>query len=232
MKKPLQHKGEYDMIKAVLFDLDGTVADTNHLIFQSFRYTLDQHGIQGITDEEIYSHYGEPLLRTMLRYAPEEADELVKTYHAYNLKTHDELIRPFPGVAAMLRELTEMGLKLGIVTSKRHKVASRSLQVLGISHWFQAVVTPEDTVKHKPEPEPVLKGAELLGVAPQEAMMVGDSPYDLLSGRSAGTLTCGVEYTKLPLDVLLGTRPDFMIREAGELVAILEGLNGNGPSAP
>lgn len=219
------------MIKAVLFDLDGTVADTNHLIFQSFRYTLDHHGISGITDDEIYSHYGEPLLRTMLRYAPEEAEALVKTYHDYNLKTHDELIRPFPGVEQMLRSLSDMGLKLGIVTSKRHKVASRSLEVLGLTSWFQAVVTPEDTVKHKPEPEPVLHGAELLGVSPQEAMMVGDSPYDLMSGRNAGTLTCGVEYTKLPLAVLLSTRPDYMIREAGDLVPILRDLNGRGQAA-
>lgn len=213
------------MIKAVLFDLDGTVADTNQLIFQSFRYTLDQHGITGITDDEIYSHYGEPLMRTMLRFAPDEAEALVSTYHAYNLKTHDELIRPFPGVEDMLRDLTNMGLKLGIVTSKRHRVASRSLAVLGLTPWFQAVVTPEDTVKHKPAPEPVLQGAKLLGVDPREAMMVGDSPYDLMSGRSAGTLTCGVEYTKLPLEVLHSTHPDFMIREARELVTILGQVN-------
>lgn len=214
------------MIQAILFDLDGTVADTNQLIFQSFRYTLDQHGITGISDDEIYSHYGEPLLRTMLRYAPDEAEALVKTYHTHNLKTHDELIRPFPGVEEMLKALAGMGLKLGIVTSKRHKVASRSLEVLGLTSWFQAVVTPEDTVKHKPEPEPVLHGAKLLGVRPEKTMMVGDSPYDLLAGRSAGTLTCGVEYTRLPLEVLLSTQPDYMIREAGELVAILQDLNG------
>lgn len=216
------------MIKAVLFDLDGTVADTNHLIYDSFRYTLDHHGIPDITDDEIYSHYGEPLLRTMIHYAPDVADDLVSTYHSYNLERHDELIRPFPGVDGMLKDLVTMGLKLAIVTSKRHLVASRSLEVLGLSSLFDVVVTPEDTSKHKPEPDPVLHGAKLLNVLPSETMMVGDSPYDLLSGRQAGALTCGVEYTKLPLEMLLETKPDYMIREAHELTEIIRTLNSSG----
>lgn len=215
------------MIKAVLFDLDGTIADTNNLIFQSFRYTLGQHGILGIPDEAIYASFGEPLVRTMERFAPEDARLLVDTYHAYNLAKHDEMIQSFPGIEETLAALKDMGLLLGIVTSKREKVARQSLAVLDLARWFQAVVTPEQTIKHKPEPEPVLQGAKLLGVNPQEAMMVGDSPYDLLAGRRAGCLTCGVEYSRLKLSLLLGTDPDFMISEPRALLPIIRQLNGS-----
>lgn len=214
------------MIKAVMFDLDGTLADTNELIFQSFRHTFRSHGIDHITDQEIYSFFGEPLHATMLRYAPDKAALLEATYRAYNEVHHDEMIRHFPMVSQTLKELAGMGLSLGIVTSKRGSVARRSLDALNLTSYFQAVVTPELTERHKPEPEPVLCGARLLGVRPEEAIMVGDSPYDLLAGRAAGCLTCGVEYTRLALNVLQHARPDFMIAEVGDLLAIIRQLNG------
>lgn len=213
------------MIKAVMFDLDGTLADTNELIFQSFRHTFRTHGIDHISDEEIYSFFGEPLLTTMKRYAPDRAEQLTATYHAFNVLHHDEMIRHFPLVRETLGQLSDMGLVLGIVTSKRGVVAQKSLDALELSGYFKAIVTPELTERHKPEPDPVLCGAKLLGVAPEQAIMVGDSPYDLLAGRAAGCLTCGVEYTKLDINILHHASPDFMIAEVPQLISIIEKLN-------
>ncbi|MFZ2259114.1 MAG: pyrophosphatase PpaX [Clostridiaceae bacterium] len=213
------------MIKAVMFDLDGTIADTNELIFKSFRHTFHTHGIDHVADAEIYSFFGEPLHNTMHRYAPDQAKELTDTYRDYNAIHHDELIRHFPMVKETLNQLIGMGLLLGIVTSKRGSVAQKSLDALNLTSFFKVIVTPELTVKHKPEPDPVLRGAELLGVLPNEAIMVGDSPYDLLAGRAAGCITCGVEYTRLDLNVLLQTNPDYMISDVSQIIGIIQQLN-------
>lgn len=213
------------MIKAMLFDLDGTIADTNTLIFESFRYTLKEHGIEGISDEEIYSFFGEPLFDSMQRFAPDRAEELIQTYRTHNETIHDEMIRHFPGVREALVELQKMGLTLGIVTSKRGEIALRSLQVLDLVDFFEVIVTPEHTILHKPDPAPVTHGIELLGINPHEAIMVGDSPYDLLSGKAAGCLTCGVDYTRIDLNILHNTNPDYMISHLSELVSIVRALN-------
>jgi|LSQX01.1.fsa_nt_gb pyrophosphatase PpaX len=213
------------MLKAMLFDLDGTIADTNTLIFESFRFTLKTHGIDGISDEKIYSFFGEPLFDSMQKFAPGQASELMKTYRSFNERVHDEMIRPFPGVREALAELRDMGLNLGIVTSKRGEVALRSLKVLDLTDYFRVVVTPEHTSSHKPHPAPVRHGVELLGIRPEEAMMIGDSPYDLLSGRAAGTLTCGVDYSRINLNILYQTNPDYMISHVHELVSIVGELN-------
>lgn len=214
-----------NMLKAMLFDLDGTIADTNTLIFESFRYTLRKHGIEGISDEMIYSFFGEPLFDSMQRFSPGQANELITTYRTFNERAHDEMIRPFPGVREALLELHKLGLKLGIVTSKRGEVALRSLKVLDLTDFFKVIVTPEHTSSHKPHPAPVIHGVELLGIKPAEAMMIGDSPYDLLSGRAAGCLTCGVDYSRIDLNILHNTKPDYMISHIHELVSIADELN-------
>lgn len=213
------------MLKAMLFDLDGTIADTNTLIFESFRFTLKKHGIEGISDEKIYSFFGEPLYDSMQKFAPGQAEELIRTYRGFNERAHDEMIQPFPGVREALAELRDMGLNLGIVTSKRGAVAHRSLKVLDLTDFFKVIVTPEHTSAHKPHPAPVMHGVGLLGIQAKEAMMIGDSPYDLLSGRAAGTLTCGVDYSKIDLKILYKTNPDYMISHVHELVSIVDELN-------
>lgn len=212
------------MIKAVLFDLDGTVADTNTLILTSFRHTFLTHAIKDVSDIQIYSFFGEPLKNSMLRFAPELADDLMVTYRRFNEDHHDAMIRPFPGVKETLEKLKAMGLRLGIVTSKQEKTARQSLMVLGLCDYFEIVVSPEYTKRHKPHPDPVLYAIEKLGVSPEEAMMVGDSPFDLLAGRGAGCLTCGVRYTKIELSELVKTKPDYLIDEFQELADILAQL--------
>lgn len=212
------------MIKAVLFDLDGTLLDTNELIYMSFCHTFKSMLNKELTREEITSTYGKPLEATFSAYTNDEkeVEELVKEYRRYNLEIHDDMCKPFDDVEELLLELKKRNIKTAIVTSKRKQLAERGLELGKLKELLDVIVTPEDTTKHKPEAEPAIKACELLGVKPEEALMVGDSSYDLLCGKSAGCKTCGVEYTVVDVKQLLDVNPTYMVKSPLEILDLLD----------
>ncbi len=213
------------MIKAILFDLDGTLVNTNELVLKSFQHTFNKHLSFKVTDEEIRMLFGEPLKKSLSRFDENNINILMNTYGEFNEKNHDKLCKKFNGVEEALVELKSKGLKLAVVTSKRRLMAERGLKFANIMKYMDAVVTPEDTDKHKPDGEPALKACELLGVSSNEAIMVGDSFYDILCGRNAGCITCAVSYTSLSVEIIKKHDPDYFIDDIRELIYIVEKEN-------
>lgn len=213
------------MIKAILFDLDGTLIDTNELIFQSFKHTLKKHLNLEPSKDEITRLYGEPLWKSLSRYDDKNVEELMVTYRSYNDLHHDNLCKGFYGVGEALMKLKNNGIKIAIVTSKRRKMADRGLNLLNLSQYIDVIITPEDTEKHKPEAEPALKACKLLGVSPKEAIMVGDSFYDILCGKNAGCLTCAVKYTTLSMELIKSYNPEYFIDGIEELLEVIAAEN-------
>lgn len=215
------------MIKAVLFDLDGTLIDTNELILSSFKKAFKEVLDIEVPEKEITMLFGRPLVQTLGKYSESKLEELIKTYRDYNESNHDQMCRSFDGVKEMLEELKEMGVKLGIVTSKREHLAKRGMKISGILDIMDTVITPESTEKHKPNPDPALKACELLKVNPNEAIMVGDATYDILCGKSAGCKTIGVSYTSIPIKELQRVEPDYFVDEPMAIVEIVKELKMN-----
>jgi pyrophosphatase PpaX len=214
------------MIEAILFDLDGTLINTNNLILKSFKHTFKTYFNNfEINDEEIVKLFGEPLWTSMEKYDKENVDKLIDIFHEYNESAHDDLTESFEGVEDTLVKLKEMGIKLAIVTSKRKVMVERGLNLFKLKEYFDVIVTPEDTKIHKPFAEPALKACELLNVSPSKSLMIGDSHNDILCGKNAGTKTCLVKYTVLPFDELLKYAPDFVIDSIKDILNILEDEN-------
>ncbi|MCM0650545.1 pyrophosphatase PpaX [Clostridium swellfunianum] len=213
------------MIKAILFDLDGTLIDTNDLIIQSFKHTFKRHLNKEVPESEIVMNFGEPLLATLQKYDNENADILIQTYRSYNEAIHDELTKEIVGVKETLRELKTLGIKIGVVTSKRRALAERGLKLFNLYELMEVIITPEDTEKHKPDAEPMLKACELLGVLPEEALMVGDSHYDILCGKNAGSKACLVKYTALPVDKIMEHKPHYAVDDIKEVLQIVREEN-------
>ncbi|WP_017415985.1 pyrophosphatase PpaX [Clostridium tunisiense] len=209
------------MIKGILFDLDGTLINTNMLIINSFKYVFKENLDLIVEDNEIVQYFGEPLAYTMAKYTKDRIEELVQKYVEYSLSIHDEYTESFKGVEEGLIILREKGYKLAIVTSKRRTTALRGLRLFDLEKYFEVIVSPEDTEKHKPEGEPVLKACELLNLKPEEVVMVGDSHNDILCGKNAGSKTCLVKYTALPLEKLLEHKPDYVIDSVEEILNII-----------
>ncbi|WP_027633791.1 pyrophosphatase PpaX [Clostridium hydrogeniformans] len=210
------------MIKAVLFDLDGTLIDTNKLIAESFKYTFKIHHNEEKSDKEVSVFFGQPLEESFKVYGEELCNDMIKTYREYNEKIHDTMCMEFEGTTETLKTLKSMGIKTAIVTSKRKVLAERGMKINGIIEYFDAIITPEDTNEHKPKPGPVIKACEILGVKPEEALMVGDSHFDLMSGKSAGAKICGVNYTALPIELLKDCEPDYFIDSIKDIITIVD----------
>lgn len=211
------------LIKGVIFDLDGTLLNTNELIYKSFKYMFKEVLNIEPDKEEITLLYGKPLEVSLQKYT--KNDDLIKkmisVYRDYNISHHDSMCNVFKDIPEMMKELKENKIKCAVVTSKKRDVAMKGLIISDILEFMDVVITPEDTEKHKPEAEPALKACEKLNLKPEEVIMVGDSPYDLLCGKNAGCLSCGVEYTEISLDELKKVNPDYMIKEPLELLDII-----------
>ena len=207
------------MIKAVLFDLDGTLLDTNELIYTSFVKTFkDKLNIE-LKKEEVTQFFGIPLGDPFKKYTnSENVDELVAYYREYNEAIHDTMCFAFDGVKELLTSLRDKGIKIAIVTSKRKELAERGMKIAGI---YDVIITPESTTKQKPNGDPAIKACYDLGIDPSEAIMVGDSPFDIYCGKNAGCKTCGVNYTFIDLNVLKESEPDYFIDKPLDILNLI-----------
>ena len=122
-------------LRTVLFDLDGTLIDSVRLILDSYHHTLATHGLPPRTDEEWLEGVGTPLIAQFgaLRETAGMVDALIATYREYNLKHHDSMVTVYPGVVDVVRELKQVGIGTGLVTSKNRSGAVRGLVYVGDS---------------------------------------------------------------------------------------------------
>ena len=183
-------------LKALLFDLDGTVLDTRDLILDSFRYAykkvIDPDTIP--PDEKLLALIGIPLKTQMEMIAPDKSEELFEAYIENNVRVQDEMIKGFAGMEEALQALLDQGFRLGIVTSKRHEPAQHGLELMGLDSYFEIILGSDDTSEHKPKPGPLLEAAEKMGLAIEDCAYVGDSPYDMQSAVSARMFAIGVTW--------------------------------------
>jgi len=169
----------------VLFDLDGTLIDSGGMILASMKHAVRAVLGRDVPDEQILAAVGGPgLIEQMRALDSSRVDELVRSYREHNEPLHADL-RACAGVDGMLACLHAEGRRLGIVTAKRRATIQLAFDVLPIERYFDAVVGSDDTERHKPHPEPILRALELLEARPDEAAYVGDSPFDVRAAKAA-----------------------------------------------
>lgn len=208
-------------IRTVLFDLDGTLIDTNELIIQSFLHTLEKYYPGKYTREDILPFIGPPLSETFNALDPSRAQEMIDTYRAFNHAQHDALIREFDTVYETIETLHKNGVRLGVVTTKIHQTAVMGLKKTRLEPFFDCVIGLDDVHHAKPDPEPIYKALDLLQSTPDEALMVGDNYHDILAGKNAGTKTAGVAWAIKGREYLQQYKPDFMLEKMSDLLAIV-----------
>jgi pyrophosphatase PpaX len=211
-------------LRAVLFDLDGTLIDSIPLILDSMHYAFAGIDRPRPDDAELITGIGTPLWLQLGKYARDDAElTLLRTrYREFQGLHHDEYVRAFPGVAETLAALQAAGMAMAIVTSKGDEFARKGLDHAGLGAFIEVIVGADSTKKHKPDPEPVLLALERLGVAAGDAVMVGDSPHDIAAGNAAGVATVAALWGPFSREQLEVAKPTYFASTIGGLGALLK----------
>lgn len=207
-------------IRTMLFDLDGTILDTNELIIRSFLESLKGYVPDDFCREHIIPSMGLTLTDQMKLFSGlEDVEHLVKAYRDVNLRLHDDLVKTFDHVHEVLERLHQEGVQIGVVTTKMRLTTEKGLKFVGIYDYIDAIVTIDDVTHPKPHPEPVQKAMELLGADPAATLMVGDSTVDIQSAVAAGVIGVGVAWSLKGGQILRDAGASYVIDDMRELYA-------------
>jgi HAD superfamily hydrolase (TIGR01549 family) len=213
-------------LTAVLYDLDGTLVDSRRDIAAAFQWALRHVTPEALPDEDaIASHIGKPLavmafdlgFRLSARHLAAFMDAY-RRYYAIHCARHTQ---PYPGVVATLNQLS--GLACGVVTTKSQAQAEIVLRQLKLTPYFRHIQGAQPGMRLKPAPDTVEATLAALGCRPEQALMVGDTPNDILAARAAYVKTCAVTYGFGAAAELQACEPDYCIDTFAALIAIVQG---------
>lgn len=218
-------------IKAIVFDSDGTLVNTKKLIMEGYKTVLKRHGLDHMaTTDYIKSRLGKPVPETYQQIlAGHEVDitieELTKEHDEFqNQNTH--LIKPYPEAEQLLKLWRTKGIKLCLFTSGNKMMIKRNFAAAGIEDVYQlfdAIITADDDLPRKPEPDAVVELLKMVEVQAEDAVVVGDHAYDILAGSKARAgLTVGILHGFGESRELLGAGADFLTNDLSHLDQLIK----------
>ena len=173
------------MYNYVIFDIDGTILDTEFAVLSSLQKLVLEELNKDFSFEELRFALGIPGEATLNKLGITNLSQSNEKWNKY-LKEYFHHVKVFDDIKDTLDELSEMGISIGIVTSKNKEEFINDFVPFGLSNYFNLVVCADDTKKHKPDPEPILKFIELSGADKSQTIYIGDTKYDMDCAVSAG----------------------------------------------
>lgn len=212
--------------RIIIFDFDGTLADTRQIIVKTQQQTMHELHLPVPTEQESMATIGLKLRNCFLALCPsltdEQADECTSTYQrlfAENKPLYPPVL--FPHVGETLEELKRRGFMLTIASSRSSVSLHELVQELGIASSIDFIIGADEVEKPKPDAEPVLLTLKALRCRAEEAWVVGDMPVDIQMGRHAGVRTCAVTYGNATKEQLAAAKADYVISDMQELLQII-----------
>lgn len=212
--------------KNILFDFDGTLADTREGILRTVQGTLERMGLPPAKPEEVVKTIGLPLTECFRRATttPESRiEEAAQVYRdIFPLLALDH-ITPFDGVLRTLAELQNRGLTMAVASSRHHISLDPLVEQLGISRYIplSQVYGEDESLRPKPAPDLALNILQGMNLQAAETLVVGDTIYDLMMGSAAGCHTCGVTYGNQSREQLATATPGHIIDHLPSLLSLL-----------
>ena len=205
---------KYDVL---LFDMDGTIANSDPMILDTFNYLYDKYkGGKRRPAEEVYYFSGPPIRETLKKEFPELDQQFIfDEFHKESRKRYETLIFNYPHTREVLLSLKEKGFKLGIVTNKIHNLTIVALKALKLDDLFDLVVGFDDVKNGKPDPEGIYQAIEKLGSDKKHTLYVGDNKSDWDTANNAGVDSCIVNWGPRVLPEVV--KPTFKINDYLEL---------------
>ena len=209
-------------ILGILFDVDGTLLNTEEYIFQAFEHAFRHHGLANVPRKTLATLMGTPLEDVYEKVCPTGDATVLSATHREFQRHNENLVQVFPGVVEALKTLHDTGLKLAAVTSRR-KQATENMEALGITKHLDFILTAEDVQYQKPHPEGILKVMVALKLKPDETIMVGDAITDVEAGRAAHVKTIGVTWGFAGQSIQRA-HPDYVVKDVKEMLSVIQGL--------
>ena len=219
------------MIKAVVFDLDGTLMDTIPDIAASLNRALTACGLPAHSARECESFVGGGIREAVRKAAPPQtSDAMIDRILAVYLREYPlhctDTTRPYEGIPALLRGLSEKGFLLGVLSNKTEGPARQIIRALLPEIPFQCVFGRVDSVPLKPDPVAANRVLETLGVSANEIVYAGDSGLDVEFAHRAGMLAAATPWGYRSREELMGKLPEFLPANPLELLDMLSAAAG------
>lgn len=206
----------------ILFDFDGTLADTDPVIFESMNILYDKYrnGVR-TPKEEMYKFSGPPIRKTLENEFPGvDIELLMKEFKEISYSLYKDYMIPYPGMKETLKTLYDKGYTLGLVSSKRREGCFKVLEMLDILQYFKVIVGFDDVKNGKPAPDSFYKAMEMVKENdPKRVIYVGDNETDIQACRNAGIECIIVRYTNRYNP---NWTPDYTVGELKEVIEVVE----------
>jgi pyrophosphatase PpaX len=196
-------------LACMIFDVDGTLARTNELIFATFNHVAELHLGRSFAPQEIIALFGPPEEGAAEKiFGPEHMPAIMEQMCEFYKEHHREMAGAHEGLLPVLQLLRDHGVRLAVFTGKGRRTAQITLEELSMAPLFEHVVSGNDVKHFKPHPEGILQVLETFNVPPSETMMVGDSMSDLTAARGAGVGFAAVLWDAYDRERVLAANPD------------------------
>ena len=215
------------MARAVIFDVDGTLVDSNDLHVEAWREAFSHYG-KTFTHDEIHSQIGkggDQLMPVFL--SPDELERYGEELEALRVRVFTEQclprVKPFPRVRELFERLRADGLRIALASSAKKPELEAHMRMLGVESLVDATTCADDVDRSKPFPDVFVAALTALGkVKPEEALVVGDAPYDAIAARRAGMGTIGLLSGGFAAESLRANGVIAVYRDVADLLARYE----------
>jgi len=210
------------LINTVIFDFDGTLANTNELIINSFKHIYTYYNK---TWDEVYirSTFGEPLRMVITRdFSGYDVDVVTSLFRNYQFQRFENEVFLYHNVRETLEHLYKNGIKMGIATSRLKESTVKALKSFGIDHYFKSIVAADDVARHKPNKEPLVKCMKALNSESDQTLYVGDSKFDLECAINADVIPVLVGWQSNSRDLATTYGVKHVLNNMRDLIRLVE----------
>lgn len=197
--------------RTVLFDFDGTVANTLPLCIHGFQTVFKKYDLRSVDAAGVVSMFGPTDDGMILKnfHHQENVQEAIELYYEIYETEHQKYVEPNSEILSLLKELKHRGTRVGLITGKSRRAYQISEKALGFEGLFESVITGDDVDLPKPDPSGILSTLDELNADKESSIYVGDSNSDILAGKAAGIHTAAVQWLPVTQSSTYPANPDF-----------------------
>ena len=209
------------MVKGIIFDMDGTLIDTNDLVIDCIKENVNKY-MGYIPEKDSFNEIiGKPLDIQMSFFSEKHADAMIDYYRGIYIERRDEDTKIFPGVMELLKALYESKIKMAIVSNKGRRGIDHGLEMFNMKDFFDITLSVEDVGNKKPHPEAINRILQDFDMKKEEVLFVGDSHNDILAANNAGVKSVLVGWSILPKEQFENLKIDYIIDEPMEIITVI-----------